>query len=338
MSSSDRSLMSALTSLVCSWPRRLRVPGVVAKSSVSVTNSIVAASLPLPSSVCQAKPCASGATAMAKRSSADMNSASDETIGGSMRLSRSNSSRLSRRPSLSATISTRCAVPATCDCRRCNGSGAPRSTLRSGSDRAQPSCAASPRTTSCACRLQAAKNSSGFRNSASGGRIGRSRSCCRKRWRSRVSGPEALQRVVDVAVQGQRGVCAQVIEDRRRALEEERQVVLDAGAGDAGADVLVEPHPRRVAFDALAPARAKGIARGFVHRELAAGQQAHFRHRVKGCAACPDRRCGSSRSRRRTGRRDTALPSPSGTGRSGRRAPRTRRARRPGSRAHSRPA
>ncbi len=48
--SSERSLISALTSLVCSWRRRRRAPGAIANSSVSVTNSIVAASL-LPSVV-----------------------------------------------------------------------------------------------------------------------------------------------------------------------------------------------------------------------------------------------------------------------------------------------
>ena len=58
----------------------------------------------------------------------------------------------------------------------------------------------------------------------------------------------------------------------------------------------------------------------------------------RGCAGCRGRRCGSSRSRRRTGRRGRAPASPSGTGRSGRRAPRTRRGSRPASRGCSRPA
>ncbi len=108
--SSDRSLISALTSLTCSCLRRRRAVGEVANSSVSVTNWIA---LPACGS-CQKKPTASGAAVMAKRSSPASNSASVATEGGSMRLSRSSSSRLSRRPSLSATMSTRCAVLPTC--------------------------------------------------------------------------------------------------------------------------------------------------------------------------------------------------------------------------------
>jgi hypothetical protein len=41
----------------------------------------------------------------------------------------------------------------------------------------------------------------------------------------------------------------------------------------------------RVAFELLAPARAEGGARGLVHRELAAGQQAHLGHRVQAALA-----------------------------------------------------
>ena len=185
--SSDRSLISALTSLTCSCLRRRRAVGEVANSSVSVTNWMAT---PLSGSN-QKKPCASGATAIAKCSSPAMNSASEPTVGGSMRLSRSSSSRLSRRPSLSATISTRCGVVPTCSCSRCSGSCAPRSALRSGSGRAQ-GVSSWPRSASVACGAVCTKNSSGFRNRASGGRIGRSRSCCRKRWRSRVSTQKRL--------------------------------------------------------------------------------------------------------------------------------------------------
>jgi hypothetical protein len=59
-------------------------------------------------------------------------------------------------------------------------------------------------------------------------------------------------------------------------LEEQRQVVLDAGRRHAVADVLVDRRFGRVALEQFAPAAAEGGARGFVERELAAGQQAHF--------------------------------------------------------------
>jgi hypothetical protein len=84
--------------------------------------------------------------------------------------------------------------------------------------------------------------------------------------------PEALEGVVDVAVQRHRSVRAEVLEDRRRAVEEEGQVVLDAGGGDARADVLVEAHLGWITFDLLAPAGAEGRTGLVVHRELAAGQ------------------------------------------------------------------
>ena len=46
-------------------------------------------------------------------------------------------------------------------------------------------------------------------------------------------------------------VLGQVIEQRRRLVEEQRQVVLDAGAGDAGRDVLVDAGFGRITFDRI---------------------------------------------------------------------------------------
>ncbi len=77
------------------------------------------------------------------------------------------------------------------------------------------------------------------------------------------------------------GAAAQVVEDRRRLLEEQRQEVLDARGGDARAQVLVDAALGRVAFHFFAPTRAEGRARLVVERKLAAGQQAHFGHRVQ---------------------------------------------------------
>ena len=94
-------------------------------------------------------------------------------------------------------------------------------------------------------------------------------------------GPELPQRLVDLAVQRERRALAEVVEDRRGAVEEQRQVVLDAAARQPGADVLVQAHAGRIAFQLLAPARAKTSPRLVVHRELAAGQQPHLGHRVE---------------------------------------------------------
>ncbi len=93
--------------------------------------------------------------------------------------------------------------------------------------------------------------------------------------------PEVLERRLQVAVQHHGGIDAEVVEHRRRLLEEERQVVLDAGGRHAHAHVLVDAALGRVALQQLAPAAAKARARGVVHRELAPGQEAHLGHRVQ---------------------------------------------------------
>src|SRR5512140_2580817 len=69
--------------------------------------------------------------------------------------------------------------------------------------------------------------------------------------------PEALERCLQFAVQDQRGAFTEVIEYRRGFLEEQRQVVLDAGAGDAGTNVLVDAALGGVSIEQFAPAAAK---------------------------------------------------------------------------------
>jgi hypothetical protein len=93
--------------------------------------------------------------------------------------------------------------------------------------------------------------------------------------------PEMLKGGLELAVQHHRGIGAEVVEHRRRLFEEERQVVLDAGGGDAIAHVLVDAAARGVALEQLAPAAAKARAGVVVHRELAAGEQANLGHRVE---------------------------------------------------------
>ena len=93
--------------------------------------------------------------------------------------------------------------------------------------------------------------------------------------------PEMLERGFQVAVQHHGGVGSQVVEHRGRLVEEQRQVVLDAGRCHAVAHVLVDAALGRIALEQLAPAAAEAPARVFVHRELAPRQQTHFWHGVE---------------------------------------------------------
>ena len=102
----------------------------------------------------------------------------------------------------------------------------------------------SPRSASCACALGAARRTPpAVRNSASGGSSGRSRSCCRKRWRSRVSVQKRCSAASSSPCSASVASRAEVVEDGRGLVEEQRQVVLDAGRRDAVADVLVDAAP-----------------------------------------------------------------------------------------------
>ena len=73
----------------------------------------------------------------------------------------------------------------------------------------------------------------------------------------------------------------QVIGDRRRRVEEERQVVFDAAGDDAVGDVLIERGFRWVAFEHLAKAAAEARASGIVQRKFARRQQAHVGDRIE---------------------------------------------------------
>jgi hypothetical protein len=65
----------------------------------------------------------------------------------------------------------------------------------------------------------------------------------------------------------------QVIEQARRGLEEQRQVVLDARRGEAFADVAVQRHPRQVALESRAEAATEVLDRVGGEAELAGRQQ-----------------------------------------------------------------
>jgi len=82
-------------------------------------------------------------------------------------------------------------------------------------------------------------------------------------------------------MQTQRGVLWQVVEQRRGLVEEQRQVIFDARRGDALAHILVDARPGWVTLEAVAEVLAESGLPFLVHRELARGQQADFRHGIQ---------------------------------------------------------
>jgi hypothetical protein len=85
--------------------------------------------------------------------------------------------------------------------------------------------------------------------------------------------PEGLGCPVHVVVEQHQRVVGQVVGEGRQLVEEQRQVVLDAGRRHAVADVAVDARAAGIALDALAVAAAKGGTGGVVERELAAGSR-----------------------------------------------------------------
>ena len=73
----------------------------------------------------------------------------------------------------------------------------------------------------------------------------------------------------------------QVIGQDGRLVEEERQVILDAGRQRAGGNVLVERDARGVALEGIAEAAAELVAAGLADRELAGWQEADFGYRIE---------------------------------------------------------
>jgi hypothetical protein len=86
-------------------------------------------------------------------------------------------------------------------------------------------------------------------------------------------------------MQQQRGIGRQVVEQRCRRVEEQRQEVFDAGGQDAVGDILVKPDARGVALEAFAEALAEHRAPGLTGGELARRQQADFWYRIQGALA-----------------------------------------------------
>ena len=94
--------------------------------------------------------------------------------------------------------------------------------------------------------------------------------------------PEGGDRRRGVAVRDQQRILGQVIEERRHLVEEQRQVILDTGAGNALRNVPVDAGFGRVALEHLAEHLPEMRAPLVIHREFARWQQTDFRHRVNG--------------------------------------------------------
>ena len=90
---------------------------------------------------------------------------------------------------------------------------------------------------------------------------------------------------LELAVQYQGGIGAEVVKHAGGFVKKQRQVVLNASGGHAVSDVFVNAASGRVALKQLAPAAAKPGSGRFVHRELSPGQQPNRGHRVEAALA-----------------------------------------------------
>jgi hypothetical protein len=93
--------------------------------------------------------------------------------------------------------------------------------------------------------------------------------------------PEGVGGTGYVAVQHHQGGFAHVVEQGGGFVEEQRQVVLDAGREQIGRHILIDAALGRVAFHAFAVVLAEGGDAAFVRRIFARRQHADFRHRVQ---------------------------------------------------------
>jgi hypothetical protein len=91
----------------------------------------------------------------------------------------------------------------------------------------------------------------------------------------------------------------QVIEERGRALEEEREVVLDAARCNAGRHVAIDLRALRITFESLAIVAAEEPDGALTERNLAAGQQLDTIALLARALRLRGRSRGSSRWRRR---------------------------------------
>ena len=212
--SSDRSLISASTSLTCSC---LRAParGRRGGEELGLGDELDRA--------CRrpARARRSPRPAARRRSRTVSSPASNSASDRDARRLDAGGRAAARAGSRAGLRSRRRSARGAASCRRASAAAAAaraRRGRRSGRAAAAPSRPAPlPRSASVrSARCVSVKNSSGCRNSSSGGRIGRSRSCCRKRWRSRVSVQKRFSASSTSPCSTSAACVAEVVEDRRR--------------------------------------------------------------------------------------------------------------------------
>ena len=87
--------------------------------------------------------------------------------------------------------------------------------------------------------------------------------------------PERDCRFVRTGADHRQAAVGQVVEQGRGALEEQRQVVLDAGRGQPGFQVLIQRTAPGIDIETLAQRGQHAGDAGLVHRHFAAGQHVH---------------------------------------------------------------
>ena len=94
-------------------------------------------------------------------------------------------------------------------------------------------------------------------------------------------GPERIRRIQRILGQHEQRICAEVIEQRLRALEKQRQVILDSRRRRAFLQVLVQRAVARVDRKAFAQDVAECLDRFLRQREFARREQVHLVHFVQ---------------------------------------------------------
>jgi hypothetical protein len=180
--SSERSLISASTLETCSCLRRRRTCGVAAKSSVSVMNWIGAPA----AGVVQTKPAASGAAVIAMRSSPGLE-LGQRGHAGHVDAVVAQQIEQALAPALALghqQHAVRRGAQVLLEGVQRLGGGAVDADV---GQRARPVQLAAAAQRQRGMRLRQREELLGRRKRSCGASSGRSRSCCRKRWRSRVS-------------------------------------------------------------------------------------------------------------------------------------------------------
>ena len=94
-------------------------------------------------------------------------------------------------------------------------------------------------------------------------------------------------RIIDIAKRHDQCVVRQVIKERCGLFKKQRQIIFNAGKGNAVADVFVERCFGRIAFKHFAKLRSEVIASRLIHRKFTARQELDIADWIK-AALCVD--------------------------------------------------